>query len=786
MSLSINHEKLIVELLVTWFPFLGKALEFESCYIFGGVIREMLLAANSYNPKGSLSVKNTIRYYMYNYFKNGGDVDFYTSRLGMYHTCEIDLGTTSMEFSSPQRESVYYGKKIGQISAITPQTPKYEISTYLKRLKRTQKEDVEEYGSSNIKTTRLEDVFETDHYKLTVLVDICSEIGEPILVQVDLICPSSTSTIPKNFMLRCDFSCNLATIANRKSKSKDSQLALKFNAENCNSITQYLELLDKKVLRVLPYNIGINSCKLIHRLAIRMEKGWKIDETDKMTIKTLTKYLCYAISSSDDMFGSNEQLKAQEEENKIHSKFVKAMGPEIFAMFNICKSEIKTVIFTTNQKASEFYDKYILSYLQELCIKNNNLEEFISWAKDCVDFNINPQQIISQTIEYMPREDSITRVLTLFPFQTNADAVHFFCELMRFDREEEFTQKIRSPNGAKFIKIFNSSSSETKLKSRLITDFFEMHYNQAPFNVKYMKILDKCGMILPKIPVEYKVRIYDIVEINRQSTELLQFLYSKGLISQAHLFLDKSDKTDKTDYYSSYLSDCVEPSAANIKWLSSMSWFTFEHVERMAKTVKFDAINDIDFEFLATYKTMAIKHGKIPETYEHLFMRLFERNDWNLIEQYFVYRFGTQRPKFNQITSLNCPGDYRSSSIGQYNLRHGQRNDVFKSLILTYGPHLFMGVLDEMFSKYSTYHGYNSTDWLYVVYWLWRISFVTKSAWMLPKEIIQKIVGFYHSDSDSYDGHEIRSKNVEEWQIFKQNLNQALNNKLIPRNVRQY
>ena len=118
----------------------------------------------------------------------------------------------------------------------------------------------------------------------------------------------------------------------------------------------------------------------------------------------------------------------------------------------------------------------------------------------------------------------------------------------------------------------------------------------------------------------------------------------------------------------------------------------------------------------------------------------------------------------------------------------GNTSSVFQRLVLNYGPHLFIGIFDNIAHEKKRYdwesaEGIIQTNpyvtrhpmdlWFIVVYWFWRIAhnpdMPIVAARQLPREIINKIVLYILHNTDGYNRNRMTVSvgwNSKEWNQF--------------------
>jgi len=248
----------------------------------------------------------TIALHMQEYFKNGGDVDFFITEEKFSHATGYDLYYLNVDNFNFDIERV--------ISS-------YEVSCRNRQLMQNYKQDVEEFGGDAVGKFKLPKF--CPQYRLTIPVFII----ENITVSMDMI-------TDEEYKHLCDFTCNLGVIR------KDFEIDLKFRTKNCDSLDIFVALIKKRTLRVLPYNQNNRACKLIFRLARRLEKGWKIDTTDPIGIEALAEYLVRAIRSDDDDIYNIELTETENKENNKYGDYIESKCRDIFNIFLCCKNSI--------------------------------------------------------------------------------------------------------------------------------------------------------------------------------------------------------------------------------------------------------------------------------------------------------------------------------------------------------------------------------------------------------------------------------------------------------------
>ena len=785
--------EIIIKLLYEWFPFLEQVVQ-NGGTVYGGVLREMWLAACLYRPQTSLSFEDTIKHHMLDYFKRGGDVDF-TTDIDHFSTLfgiSLDIDCNEkVVYSGKPSYPTQFSDTINNIKEIKAIETKYDLGSILKRVNRNLKYEKEEYGDDNdsdyYKQKTFKELFPSRHFIVTTLVEICPNVI--ISVSMDMI-TYYRFLKPEN---HCDFGCNLLVL---KTEAMNPIVTLKFTPANCSTIKDFDAQIRSKKILILP-DQTVSATKLLYRLVKRLESGWLIDKSDKITMDLLVKYFVSAISMGKYSHDDRDIPESQIEEKKMHSEFFMAKGVWILKIFKLCRQEMKEFIVAeikryrdnnrdTIKTAKTHYDligyscEEIMTFIQDLCVRHGHYLEFKEWSKDIQHWDIKLSHSLNlcSTVAYQP--ELIAQMFKECPFQKNTDAINFMCALIEYDREELLLKYLDMPSGKKTITLFNSLSDDKKCECKLISGFFCSSYSYSSsiteFKPRYLQILNDHGLILPR----FEKKRYNDKGIVYQSTELIQILWHFGVIDKSDLFpiYPKKDNWEPDP-------DCILATGSNIKWLLSVIHINKEEIDRML-TMHNKYRKNLDFEFLFEYKKFCQDHRFEPDPLDNIFIELFKNNDWINVRNYFIYRFDCEWPTMDQIFGLVVSKDSgmyysRTSRVislssvpysrndGRDQLLPGKTPTVFQRLVLNYGPHLFTGIFDNIAPERTRYDweredGLIPTNpcvadnpmelWFVTVYWLWRIAnnpdLPIVAARQLPREVINIIVLYILHNTDGY------------------------------------
>ena len=773
-------EDTICRLLFQWFPFLEKIVD-NGGIIFGGVLREMWYAASTYKDN-SQSLDRYISHHMNAYFKAGGDVDFMTTNHIFSSASGIDL--IDIDFYD-------IAESFKQIETIIEVETRYELNKIVNKINKNELEDHREYGDSSDKYTKklLDDVFPSQHFLLSVTTTIIPD--DTIEVSMDMI---SFNSIKKMNELdeigNCDFCCNLLMI--KKNDSKPT-IMLRMNSSNCKSINNFDKQISSKKLRFFPNQKRLKPTRFLFRLSKRIENGWTIDCKDKVTMKLFVEYL---VLSMDDYDIDVYLPKSQKKENELYHQFFREKGTYILEFFRLAEKHMK--LYLNNHSSSNHYSnristKSILTFIQDLYVRHGKYFEFKKWSSDIADWSIEEynSENLCKTVQY--QSQLISKMFNECKFRTNKDAIDFLVSLIKYDRKAEFMTYLKMNSFKQTISCFNKLSDDDKLMCPLFREFFCKEYSDNSddihLKVEYLQLLINNGL---KLPI-YKRTNYNVRRIYCQSTDLIKILWDNGVISKDSLF-------PKTDNESLYVFDDrpILATLSNLKWLLEIN---IDLTENDLKQMLSNTLN-ISFDFLFEYKKYCNRMGFKFELLEKIFTEGFRNNNWSTIENYFIYRFDTDRPNMDQICKLVVMNSHDYYSRKKYIIsmrvfdyhyvnepfdfrRTTDRNlNVFQKLIRWYGPHMFIGTYSSIKNKISKHLNIEfSQVWFILTYWLWRISHKKNEpiiqAWYLPHDVIN-IIADHITTGLNNERCMITGWDSDGWATFKNNvLENALTNKKI-------
>ena len=786
-------EAVIIELTFKWFPFLKRIVQ-QKGTIFGGFLREMWSAARSYTPYGSLSFRDTICPHMFNYIKNGGDVDFSMEKHAFEKVTRIELYSNSRDtnpiYPDENRSRPYnLPEDVTQIERIESVECGYELESIIKNINSNREYEIrEEYGGIDViqkeieahqyksdddestrrwknscvhqlqtllETATTETIFPTTHYKLSVRADICSELGGAQLVPVDLI----TYYRGQEPAPHCDFGCNLLTLCYDNDRFK---ITPQFHTTNCTSMIDFDQQVCSRELTVLKTEHPHKPIKIIRRVAIRLQDKWTIS-TDQITKEILVENLCCAINTRGGYHREEDpRTKAMIMHDDELIAFIRAKGPEMFQIFMAIRDELVIYInkeideslsrctargenpLATFRKKPNYRNMMdvigygvqdLLRYLLTTSIQNGQYTQFVTWSKQVKHWNPQYYDNLMHTVQYAPQY--IPQMFNLCPIKTNGDVLDFITALVEYDREAELLHFLKMPAVKPVINGLNTLSEEERGNKKICSGFFREYISSSykPFAAKYMPILHAHGVRFPR--PEAKKVIYS-------ETELLRFLWKQKLINKNDVFPPK-DESKK--YYEQ--PDILQPTAANLLWLLEVTKVTDDDICRLAD--KFTSRYHMpDLQFLTEYKKVCISRGLDRQAFPQIFKSAYERDDLNDMQHYFQYRFDTIWPDIAEVSAMPITADrysYHSARVGT--IVNCDKN-VIKTMVRHYGPHVVLGAYEGQ--------GYNA-QWFILTYWLWRISRRQENpiaaAWGLPKDVVDIILNYiqampYCNESSRY------------------------------------
>lgn len=519
--------------------------------------------------------------------------------------------------------------------------------------------------------------------RATILAKIHPEL-ESIEIPVDI--------IMDHFDLDCDFLCNALKLCVGEDTIQLRILAKKTTMEQVDN------QLMRKTLSVITCGDDSDDAKIIfYRLCKLLDKGWRVDET---SLFMLAKLLIHSLEGGFECI------------HNMHQKFIIDNPQKVFNVFLLCKEEICALYRT-------FKNGYCSSALKRIALLHAYVDQVPLFLQWCYNSRRFWHAMLEKTAEEHPQS-----IPLYCNFRTNGNAVNFLVTLIKFDLKALFLKYVQMQSFKATIAMFNRLSDKDKAQCKLFYGIFIID-GKSIIGKYYVDILLQHGMELPK-----QLNLLEItMNLSEQPLWLIDLLYQRKIIRNGDLFPTH------------YASTCMAPTGDNLEWLLQKACkIKLHQVDVMASK-----LNVLDLKFLSLYGAFCRKNGRevaphLPEIFELSLMS----DQWTHVEQYFMYRFDTPHPTFDQVSKMLVVKKYDMPTL------FGRYPNHFKRIIRIYGPLVCYGFLNKLYCIPSR----ETQKWLILVYWLWRIGQDSiPVAWKLSKDIVD-IVASHLSlfDLNSYSG----------------------------------